>query len=44
MSAFILIEEKTIWFWQVPRFVRDGWNTTNKRVGWFRIHLERCVG
>ena len=41
-GAYIIVEEKTVWFWQLRRYTRDGWEIAH--AGLLRYCLERCIG
>lgn len=44
MSAYIMIEQKTIWCWQLRRYERDGWIMLPLASGPLRYRVERCIG
>jgi hypothetical protein len=44
MSAYIFVEEKDVWIWQLFRFRREGWHIAEWSAFSLRARVERCVG
>jgi hypothetical protein len=44
MAAYIIVEQKTIWFWQATKYFRDGWIMLPLESGPLRYRVERCIG
>ncbi len=45
MVAYIEVEERNIWIWQVFAYWRDGWTVNKwKKHSILCLPMERCIG
>jgi hypothetical protein len=44
MVAYIEVETKMIWRWQLSRYVREGWSIDRTDAWLLRVRVERCIG